>query len=485
MKLKANLLIAIIPVVFLIVLLSYNVSSVFGDDAISGSNQLILIFSGAIAATFAMLTGVSFKEITDTISKNIKDTTKAILILLLIGALAGAWLISGIIPAFIYYGLEFLNASFFLPATLVICSVISIATGSSWSTSATVGIALVGIGSALGFNEALVAGAVISGAYFGDKMSPLSDTTNLAPAMAGTDLFTHIRYMGYTTIPSIIIALIIFTGIGLFSDISGDINQTEAITKSLSEIFYISPVLFIIPAITIMLIAKKVDALIAILIGTVLGVVFAIIFQPAIIATIAGSETEYGKAAYKAAFIAMYDSIAIESDNEILTQLLKSKGMTGMLGTIWLIISAMIFGGAMEAGGFLRIIANALIKMANSTASLVATTLATCGVLNVTASDQYLALVVPGRMFKDVYQKRGLAPENLSRSLEDGGTVTSVLVPWNTCGAYQASVLGVATGDYFMYCFFNIISPFMSMLFAVFGIKIHTLPPNTPDTEKA
>lgn len=475
-KNQVNIFVALIPVIFLIVMLSFNVSAVFGDDAISGSNQIILILSGALTIGLSMLTGGSFETIINGISKNIKDTTKAILILLLIGALAGSWLISGIIPAFIYYGLQILNASFFLPACVIICAAVSLATGSSWSTSATVGIALVAIGKAMGIDTAMIAGAVISGAYFGDKLSPLSDTTNLAPAMAGAELFSHIRYMMLTTIPSIVITFIIFIVLSLSMTPENNIAQVEVITQELNTLFNVTPILFLAPAITIFLIVKKTDALIAILAGTLIGGLFAVIFQPEIIKSIAGISDNYAKAAYKAIMLAFYSKVEITSNNKELADLLSSKGMSGMLGTVWLIISAMVFGGAMEASGFLQIITGKLVKIANSTASLIGTTLATCGFLNITASDQYLAIVVPGRMFKDIYQKRGLAPENLSRTLEDGGTVTSVLVPWNTCGAYQSSVLGVLTGDYWVYCFFNILSPFMSLVFALFGIKIKPLP---------
>lgn len=479
---RPSLFIALIPVAVLIALLAINVLFLFSDTSVEGPNQFALIFAGATAAGLAMWKyNVTFDQIVDGISHNLKDTTKAVLILLLIGGLAGSWLISGVIPAMVYYGLQILHPSYFLAASLLVCAVVSLATGSSWGTSATVGLALMGIGSSMGMNTAMVAGAVISGAYFGDKLSPMSDTTNLAPAMAGTDLFTHIKYMLYTTIPSIVIALILFIVIGLNFD--GEMgNGVQGVQEGISEKFNITPWLLLVPALVILMIARRVDAIIALFLGILIAVMFAFIFQPETVTAIGTSSEvvevmgEPFDAKWKVYAYAGVKSIItqthVDTSNPYLVKIFSGKGMSGMLNTIFLIITAMIFGGAMEAAGFLKRIANAIISMAHNTASLIASTLATCGLLNVTASDQYLAIVVPGKMYKDIYKERGLAPENLSRSLEDGGTVTSVLVPWNTCGAYQSATLGVATGDYWMYCFFNILSPFVSLAYAVFGIKI-------------
>jgi len=374
----------------------------------------------------------------------------------------------------IYYGLKILNPTIFLPATVVICAVISIATGSSWTTSATVGIALIGIGGALGIPLGMVAGAVLSGAYFGDKMSPLSDTTNLAPAMAGTDLFTHIRYMALTTVPTIIITLIVFIIIGFTIDTTGKADTTS-ILNSISESFHISAWLFLVPIAVILLIIKKTQPLVALLIGTLLGGVFALIFQPDIVMKIANAETLTFQSAYQGIMNAITVDTSIETSNAELNDLFSSGGMKGMLGTIWLIICAMVFGGIMDAIGALARISSALLKMANSVFGLFASTVATCLALNVTASDQYLAIVVPGKMFSKAYEEKGLAPENLSRTLEDSGTVTSVLVPWNTCGAYQSGVLGVSVGEYFVYAIFNYLSPFMTLFFAALNIKIKQL----------
>jgi len=465
----AQLLLALTPLVVLMLLLWFNVGEVYGDDALSGSNQVILMLAAFVAAVIGVFNGSSVEGVFAKIKTNIHDTTQAIFILILIGGLAGTWLLGGVVPAMIYYGLDLINVQFFLPTAVIISALISLSTGSSWSTTATVGIALMGIGQTIGIPAPVVAGAVISGAYFGDKLSPLSDTTNLAPAMAGTDLFTHIRYMLYTTVPSLIIALILFTVLGLgYKDGALDAAEVAEVQSLLSAQFNITPWLFLVPAIVILLISRKIDALVAISVGIFSGLAAALVFQQPLLQDLGTGAHPI----YEIAMRSIYGSIAVPSEHPILSDLLSTSGMSGMLGTVWLILSAMAFGGAMEASGFLATITNAIIRLARGSASLITSTLVACGILNVTASDQYLAIVVPGRMFKDVYRERGLAPENLSRTLEDSGTVTSVLVPWNTCGAYQSSVLGVATGDYFMYAFFNLISPIMTLIYAWMGIRI-------------
>jgi len=410
----------------------------------------------------------------DEVAENVKSTTGALLILLMVGALAGTWLISGVIPSMIYYGLQILNPTIFLAACVVICAIISIATGSSWTTSATVGIALIGIGETLGISLGMTAGAVLSGAYFGDKMSPLSDTTNLAPAMAGGELFDHIKYMAITTIPTITVTLIVFIIIGLNIDTTGTPNISDKLA-AIDGAFYISPWLFLVPAAVIFMIIKKTPPLVALLIGTLLGAVAAIIAQPGIVASVAGADTLTFESAYKGVMNAMTVDSSVETASAELNDLFTAGGMSGMLGTIWLIICAMVFGGVMDAIGALSRISDSLLKMAQTTFGLFASTVASCLALNVTASDQYLAIVVPGKMFKKAYEDRGLAPENLSRTLEDSGTVTSVLVPWNTCGAYQSGVLGVPVVDYFFFAIFNWLSPFMTLLFAALNIKIKQL----------
>lgn len=486
---KIPLYVALIPVFFLIIFLALNVLEAFGDDAVSGANQWILMMSAALAALIGVMRGTKLKLIIDGMADNIKETTKAIIILLLIGALSGTWLISGVVPSMVYYGLQILNPTFFLAASLVICAIVSLATGSSWGTTATMGLALIGIGETMEMSKAMVAGAVISGAYFGDKLSPMSDTTNLAAAMAGTDLFTHIRYMLYTTVPSVLIALLIFTitGFGFDGNIGDD---TAIVEQGLKAKFTITPWLLLVPVAVIGLIAFKVDALVALLAGVLLACPFAYVFQPDIVKELGSgfqgqaTETDFFES-YNVIINSMVEGTSISSDVAILESVFSAKGVAGMLGTIWLIISAMMFGGAMQATGFLQRIATAIVSLAKSTGSLIASTLATTGLINVTASDQFLALVVPGRMFKEVYEKRGLAPENLSRTLEDGGTVTSPLIPYNTCGAYQSATLGVATGDYWLYCFFNLISPLMSLAYGIFGIKIKYLPAKEEKSSKS
>lgn len=470
---ELNIWEALIPVVALVGMLAFNVF-VYGDESLSGSNQFILLLGGAIAGIIGYFNKVKYDEMIDAIAGNIQSTAGAILILLMVGALAGTWLVSGIIPTMIYYGLQILNPTIFLAACVIICSVISVATGSSWTTSATVGIALIGIAEALGISVGMTAGAILSGAYFGDKLSPLSDTTNLAPAMAGTDLFTHIQYMTLTTVPTIIVTLIIFVIIGLNLDISGT-TDTSAILGSIDSTFTITPWLFSVPIIVIALIVKKVSPLLALLLGTLLGALAALIFQPLIVAQIAGTDTLDFISGYRGIMNSITVDTAVITDNEDLNDLFSSGGMAGMLGTIWLIICAMVFGGIMEAIGALAAISRALLNMFHTTFGLFASTVFSCLALNATASDQYLAIVVPGKMFSKAYRDKGLAPENLSRTLEDSGTVTSVLVPWNTCGAYHSGVLGVPTLSYAAYAFFNYLSPFTTLLFAAFSIKIKQL----------
>ncbi|MEP0712527.1 Na+/H+ antiporter NhaC [Algoriphagus sp.] len=463
---------ALIPLVFLIVLLVLNIQ-VFGTDGLSGSNQIVLILSSMVAALVAIFRlGFNWETLQDGVIKSISAAMSSILILFLIGALAGTWLLSGIVPAMIYYGLQVLSPAIFLVAACIVSAIVSVATGSSWTTVATVGVALLGIGKALGFEEGIIAGAIISGAYFGDKMSPLSDTTNLAPAMAGTDLFTHIRYMAKTTVPSISITLIIFMVIGLNYETSGNVNDVQIISDIIRQKFNVSAWLFIVPALVIVMIVRKVSAIPALLTGALLGGLFAVIFQPEIVRLIAAENASYAYQSFKAVMMSLYGEISITTTNDVVNELLITSGMGGMMNTIWLIIAAMVFGGIMEESGMLRVLAEAIIRKVHSIGSLIASTVVTCVFFNITTSDQYLAILVPGRMYADVYKKRGLAPENLSRTLEDSGTVTSVLVPWNTCGATQASVLGVATLTYAPYCFFNVISPFMTILYGYFKIGI-------------
>ncbi len=524
---------ALIPVVILMLLLAYNIFLKDGAWLGDYSNQYILLMGGIVAAVVGFLNKTTAITMAQEIWQNLKSVFTPILILFLVGALAGTWLVSGIIPAMVYYGLQVLNPAIFLPASVIISAIISIATGSSWTTSATVGIALIGIGQALGIDTGMIAGAVISGAYFGDKMSPLSDTTNLAPAMAGTDLFTHIKYMLLTTGPTIIITLIIFIILSMTSDFTGNTN-TQFILSTIDNTFNITPVLFIVPLVVIILIILKVKPLISLSVGVLLAIAMAFIYQSNILESQSDSKIKtavtsvwtdttipisYGiyesnlstedlstiKANEELQKIFTDDNLEksftdqeleilfkntttdpealttkIENLKKLITlkkvkKLFSAGGITGMIWTILLIICAMVFGGIMDGIGALSRITEALLSVANSVFGLFASTVISCLGLNVIASDQYLALVIPGKMFKKAYEDKGLAPENLSRTLEDSGTVTSVLIPWNTCGAYQSSVLGISVFDYFIYAIFNWLSPFMTLLFAAFNIKIRQL----------
>lgn len=469
---RPPLLIALVPLLVLIALLALNVS-VFGDDALGFSNQLALLLAAGVAGIIGLVYRIDYKTLLSGSLENIKQAVPAILVLLLIGSLAGSWLLSGVIPAMVYYGLQILNPDFFLVTSCIICAAVSIATGSSWGTIATVGIALLGIGQAMDIHEGLTAGAIISGAYFGDKLSPLSDTTNLAPAVSGTDLITHIRYMTITTVPSITISLILFLAIGFFQTPGLDEANTAEVNAALTSLFDISPWLFLVPVAVIGMIVKRVPAAPALAIGSLLGIVFAFLFQGDLLSQL--SEGNAFADQYALALTALGTDFSVPTDNAMLADLLSTGGMAGMLGTIWLILCAMIFGGVMEKSGCLPTITRALMSLATGRTSLVGTTAASSVFMNLTASDQYLAIVVPGKMYEQAYKDQGLAPENLSRTLEDAGTVTSVLVPWNTCGAAQAGVLGVATAVYWPFCFFCLISPFMTLLVAATGFRVKKL----------
>ena len=465
---ELNFIEALIPVVILMAMLAYNIFFVESQEWFGTyTNQIILLLGGAAAAIVGLFNKVSVKPMIKEIWENLQSVFVPIMILFLVGALAGTWLVSGVIPAMVYYGLQVLSPAIFLPASVIICAIISIATGSSWTTSATVGIALIGIGSALGISPGMIAGAVISGAYFGDKMSPLSDTTNLAPAMAGTDLFTHIRYMTFTTVPTVIITLIAFGIMSATIETTGSADISGLLT-SIEGTFNITPMLFIVPLVVIVLILFKTKPLIALVTGVILAAIFAFIFQSNVLNGLADSN-------FTAIIKSILTDTQITTDNDKLNDLFSAGGMQGMLWTILLICCAMVFGGIMDAIGALSRLTKALLKLATSVFGLFASTVISCLGLNAIASDQYLALVIPGKMFKKAYEDKGLAPENLSRTLEDSGTVTSVLIPWNTCGAYQSGVLGVGVGEYFVYAIFNWLSPFTTLFFAALNLKIRML----------
>ena len=465
------------PVLFLIGALAASVY-LFGDSSSRGPSQIALILSAGVGILLGIKNGYSWAELQRGIVEGISLAMGAMLILLMVGSLIGAWILAGVVPSMIYYGLAVLTPSVFFAAACVICCVTSLATGSSWTTAGTVGVALVGIAAAQGLHLGIAAGAIVSGAYFGDKMSPLSDTTNLAPAMAGSDLFTHIRHMMWTTTPSIIITLILFVIVGLSSAAPTDTASVDAIRQAISSQYAIGPHLLIPLAIVLGLVIARMPALPALLIGALVGCVFAVIFQrPAVVAYAGQPELGQGAALIKGAWMSLFDGYKLESGNKALDELLSRGGMASMLPTVWLIISAMMFGAVMETTGMLQRIAASILSAVRGTGSLIFATLATAFSMNVVASDQYIAIVLPGRMFRAEFQRRGLHPKNLSRCLEDGGTCTSALVPWNTCGAFMAQTLGVATFAYAPFAFFNLINPLISATYGFTGFTIEKLKP--------
>lgn len=429
---------SLLPVLILIVLLFLNVK--YFEDPIGGANQIALFIAAIIGGLIGWHNKVKWENMQRKIVQTIHSAMTSILILLLIGALSGAWMISGVIPMMIYYGVDIMHPSYFLLATVILCSIVSLATGSSWSTIATVGVAIIGIGNAFGLNPGLVAGAIISGAYFGDKMSPLSDTTNLAPAIAGTDLFTHIRYMIYTTGPTMILTLVIFAVIGLFHWSDNTTVSTEFIKEGIAQTFHISPFLLIVPLALIIIIIKKVPPIPAMICGTTFGILFALLFQGELLNQLITAEGLENK--YQLLTQSVFQGVSLTTGVTEVDNLLTTNGMAGMLNTVWLIMAALTFGGVMEACGFLKKVTQTFLLFITNQTSLVGTTIGTCIFFNITACDQYLAIVIPGKMLQKSYQEKKLKPEVLSRALEDSATMTSVLVPWNSCGATTLQSIG-------------------------------------------
>lgn len=459
-------LVSFLPIVLLIGMLFATIRT-FGSDALSGGSQISLLTTTAVC----VFIGVAFywipwRDYEIAITNNVAGVTSAIIILLIIGALSGAWMISGVVPTLIYYGMQIIHPDFFLTSTCVICALVSIMTGSSWTTIATIGIALLGIGKAQGFEEGWIAGAIISGAYFGDKVSPLSDTTVLAASVTDTPLFRHIRYMMITTIPSLVITLVIFTVMGFACETSGT-EQIAEFTASLNARFHITPWLLIVPVVTGILIARKVPSIITLFLSTLLAATFAIIFQPELLHEISGNND-----LFEGTMMSLYDSTSLQSDSAMLTELIATRGMAGMMNTIWLIICAMCFGGAMTASGMLGSITSVFVRFMKNTVSVVASTVGSGIFLNLATADQYISIILTGNMFSNIYEKKGYESRLLSRTTEDAVTVTSALIPWNTCGMTQAIILSVPTLTYLPYCFFNLISPLMSILVAAIGYKI-------------
>ena len=473
---KASFIDALIPISVLICLLGAAVY-LFGDSSSSGPNQIALLFATFTAALIGLKNGYTWKKLEDAMIEGITLSLGAILILLMVGALIGTWLLSGTVPTLIYYGLQVIDPSWFYAASCLICGIVAMSIGSSWTTAATIGTALLGVATGLGLDSVVTAGAVISGAYFGDKLSPLSETTNLAPAVVGADLFEHIHHMLWTTVPSFIIALIIFIVMGFNASAANEAGRIDEITLILEQNFNIG-LEMLVPLIVLLVLAiRKMPAFPAISIGAVIGAVWAMLFQSDLIASQIDVSQGQLVGYFKLIWATFFDGFNIITGDEKMDSLLSGGGMAGMLTTTWLIMTALMFGAIMEKTGLLDIFVKSILKIAKSTGSLITATIATCIGTNVIAADQYIAIVVPGRMYKDEYEKRGLKPVNLSRTLEDGGTITSPLIPWNTCGAYMQSVLHVNPLDYLFYAFFNLINPLLAVVYAYLGIKILRIKP--------
>ena len=466
-------LIAAIPLVVLIALLAVIIS-IFGEDALSGGSQIALLISCGVCVCISMWGyHTPWQSFEQQIMKTVGGVSVTLYILLTVGMISGSWMISGVVPTLIYYGVQIMSPQFFLFSACIICALVSLVSGSSWTTIATIGVALLGIAHALGISEAWVAGAIISGAYFGDKMSPLSDTTILASSSTNTDLFVHIRYMFYTTIPSMTIALVVFffAGLGLKSNTALEISQY---TEGLSQTFNISLWTLLVPIITGVLIAKKVPSLITLFISSLLAGLTALILQPDILREVAGATPSMSNmtAMAKGLAITFFGSTAVETGDAALNELVSTSGMAGMLNTIWLILCSMCFGSVMVASRMIESITNVILRFVRTRVSLVSSTVGTGIFLNITTGDQFISIILAADMFKEVYRKEGYESRLLSRTTEDAATVTSVLIPWNTCGMTQSTVLGVSTWTYLPYCVFNYVSPMMSILVAAIGWKI-------------
>jgi len=464
-----SLLQALLPILVLVLLLAGGVA-LFGADAAFGANQVALVLAAAVAALVGWRNGLGWDELQAGIVHGVGLAIGAIFILLAVGALIGSWILAGIVPTLIHYGLMVLDPNWFYPAAALLCAVVAMTIGSSWTTAGTLGVALMGVAGGLGMDPAITAGAVISGAYFGDKMSPLSDTTNLAPAAAGSELFAHIRHMTWTTLPSFALAVLGFALIGGTAD--GAVPAVGDLSAKMREHFTLGPHLLLPLLVVLVMAARKVPALPTILAGALLGAVFAVIFQPQAVKALAGEGVEGGVALVKGAWMALFGGFKLESGVAAVDSLLSRGGMSSMLNTVWLILCAMAFGAVMEKAGLLERLIRSVLAAAKSTGSLIAATLVTAFGTNIVTADQYIAIVLPGRLYRGEYQKRGLAPVNLSRALEDAGTLTSPLVPWNTCGAYMAATLGVATLEYLPYALFNLINPVLALVLGYLGFKV-------------
>ena len=464
-------LLSFLPIIVLVAMLAITIY-LFGSDALGGGSQICLLTATGVCALIGM-TGFQrkWKHYEKAITHNISGVATALIILLIIGALSGAWMVSGIVPTLIYYGVQIIHPSFFLVSTCLICCIVSVMTGSSWTTIATIGIALMGIGDAQGFEPGWIAGAIISGSYFGDKVSPLSDTTVLAASVTGTPLFSHIRYLLFTTIPSLIITLVIFTIAGLMHQVSDTGNIAE-FTQALDNKFHISGWLMIVPIVTGIMIAKKVPSLITLFISTALAIAFAVIFQPNLLVEIAGDAGSHAMTLTKGALATLFTNTSLDAGLTQINDLIATRGMSGMMDTVWLILCAMCFGGGMTAGGMLESITKVFTRFVKTRVSMISSTVASGLFLNICTADQYISIILTGNMFRDIYDENGYEGRLLGRTTEDAVTVTSPLIPWNTCGMTQATILNVPTIAYLPYCFFNYISPLMSILVAITGYSI-------------
>uniref|UniRef100_UPI004028D6A2 Na+/H+ antiporter NhaC family protein n=1 Tax=Prevotella sp. TaxID=59823 RepID=UPI004028D6A2 len=462
-----NPLVSLLPLTVLITLVVLVVR-LFPDDALNGASQVALMIASTVCVALSMIVyKTRWAVFEDMIKKTVGDAGVSILILLLIGMMSATWMVSGVVPTMIYYGVQFMSPLFFLPCACVIASIISVVTGTSWTTIATIGIALMGIGDALGIPRPYTAGAIISGAYFGDKMSPMSDTTVLASSMTGADLFSHIRYMLYTTVPSICVSLVLYLAIGLFYN--GAKVEISQYLVGLSTGFDISLWTMLIPVFTGFLIYKKMPSLITLLLSSLAACVCAVVLQPHVLMHIAGEQTVNARSMFEGLMLTCYSHTNVDTGFEAINSLVATRGMVGMLSTVWLILCAMCFGSCMVASGMLRSITHMLLKSIRSTVSLVCSTVLSGVLLNLVMGDQFLSIIMNVSIYRDEYAERGYRPELLSRSTEDSATVTSVLVPWTACGMTQSTVLGIQTLVYLPFCFFNIISPLMSCLVAILG----------------
>jgi NhaC family Na+:H+ antiporter len=461
----------IIPFLVLIILISCCVA-VFGNATLDGASQVSLLVASAASVVVGHFSKhLKWQDLEKEITDKISSCTPAIIILLLIGAIGGTWMVSGIVPTMIYYGMQIIRPEVFLVSSSLLCALVSLMIGSSWTTVATIGLALMGIGKAHGFDDGWIAGSIITGAYFGDKLSPLSDTTVLASSVSGTPLFTHIRYMLYTTLPTFCISITIFLIAGFSMNVSGQGNVAEFM-EGLQHTFVISPWLLLVPVLTGVMIARRWPSMVVLFLAIFLAVIVALLVQPQLIHMISGEQEQGLLTNYKGMMQVCYGSTDIPTGNPVLNELVHTRGMSGMMPTIWLIICAQTFGGALTATGQLKDLMRVVLRFARGTASLVASTVGTSLFCNIAMADQYLSIMLASSMFKDTYRERGYESRLLSRSCEDSATVTSVLIPWNTCGLTQSTVLGVATLTYLPYCFFNLLSPVTSIVVAAIGWKI-------------